>query len=80
LEWRRAAQAELPEPLLQGITRNLFARAKIDESKLSAADELASALMGSAAGLKLKVGDNELNFTRRGLGRLNKTELKDAVG
>ena len=63
--------------LLQGITRNLFARSQIGEAKLSAADELASAVMGSAAGLKLRIGENELNFTRRGLSRLNKTEVKE---
>jgi hypothetical protein len=79
LEWRRTAHEELPEPLLRGITRNLFVRIQAEETKLSAADELASALMGNAAGLKLKVGDSELAFTRRGIGKLSKTEIKEAA-
>jgi hypothetical protein len=76
LEWQRSQQAELPAPLLDGITRNLFMRPSSLDASVSAADELASALVGSAAGLKLKVGDNELSFTRKGLRKLAKEEIE----
>jgi hypothetical protein len=78
LEWRRTAQAELPSPLLEGITRNLFVRSTTDAHKVSVADELASALFGSAAGVKLKVGENEVAFTRRGISKLRKAEITEA--
>jgi hypothetical protein len=72
MEWRRDQQAEIPSPLLEGITRNLFA--DHDHSTAhSAADDLASALVGNASQLKLKMGDNELNFDRKGLTGLGKT-------
>jgi hypothetical protein len=77
LEWRRTAQAELPSPLLEGITRNLFVRSTTDAHRVSVADELASALFGSAAGVKLKVGENEVAFTRRGISKLRKAEITE---
>jgi hypothetical protein len=74
MEWRRDQQAEIPAPLLDGITRNLFSNSGEVAQGHSAADDLASALVGNASQLKLKMGENELNFDRKGLVRLGKAE------
>lgn len=74
MEWRRDQQAEIPAPLLEGITRNLFADRTDPASAHSAADDLASALVGNASQLKLRLGENELNFDRKGLTTLGKAE------
>ncbi|MGJ5153031.1 hypothetical protein [Bradyrhizobium sp. HKCCYLR1023] len=74
MEWRRDQQAEIPASLLDGITRNLFSDRHDTTQAHSAADDLASALVGNASQLKLKVGENELNFDRKGLAGLGKTE------
>jgi len=73
MEWRRDQHSEIPAPLLEGVTRNLFTYANSSAHDQSAADDLASALVGNASALKLKVGDNELNFDRKGLSSLAKT-------
>ncbi|MEY9883934.1 hypothetical protein [Bradyrhizobium sp. USDA 329] len=72
MEWRRDQQAEIPAPLLEGIARNLFAERSRPDDEHTAADDLASALVGSASQLKLKLGENELNFDRKGLASLGK--------
>ncbi|MBW7964950.1 hypothetical protein [Bradyrhizobium sp. BR 10261] len=73
MEWRRDQHSEIPAPLLEGVTRNLFTYGNSSAQDQSAADDLASALVGNASGLKLKVGDNEINFDRKGLSGLAKT-------
>jgi hypothetical protein len=65
LEWRKNTSSPIPTALLESITRGLFEHAdapKKDEP--SAADELASALLGSASKLRLKAGDSELEFDK----------------
>ena len=53
--------------LLNSITRNLFANGADDLDKvIHPSDELASALLGSASKLKMKIGDNELEFDKPG--------------
>jgi hypothetical protein len=74
MEWRRDQQAEIPTPLLEGIARNLFSDRSDSSAAHSAADDLASALVGNASQLKLKMGENELNFDRKGLAGLGKAE------
>ena len=69
LEWRRAEKTELPAPLLEGIARNLFSTGGAGD-RASAADDLASALVGNASQLKMRFGDNEINFDRKGIERL----------
>ncbi|MGM4904960.1 hypothetical protein AB8B21_12325 [Tardiphaga sp. 866_E4_N2_1] len=73
LEWRRDQQSEIPAPLLEGISRNLFVDRDRDTEKTSAADDLASALVGNASAVKLKVGENEVSIDRKGLSGLAKT-------
>lgn len=67
LEWRKETESAIPSELLGSITRNLFSSASTEPDQvIHPADELASALLGSASNLKLRVGDNELNFDKPG--------------
>jgi hypothetical protein len=63
LEWRKETESSIPKELLTSITNNLFTRSETElERVIHPADELASALMGRASKLKLKIGDSELDF------------------
>lgn len=65
LEWRKETGSAIPKELLTSVTNGLFVNNKIEpERVIHPADELASALLGSASNLKLKVGDNELDFAK----------------
>ena len=75
MEWRRDQNAEVPAPLLEGITRNLFSDRGDSSETHSAADDLASALVGNASQLKLRMGENEVSFDRKGLAGLGKAEV-----
>jgi len=74
LEWRRDQKTEIPVPLLDGITRNLFLDRDHAGEKSTAADDLASALVGNASQVKLRVGENEISLDRKGLIGLSKTD------
>jgi len=75
MEWRRDQKSEIPGVLLEGITRNLFADVgSASAEKHTAADDLASALVGNASQVKLKLGDNEVSFDRKSLAGLGKAE------
>jgi hypothetical protein len=75
MEWRRDQKSEIPGTLLEGITRNLFADAGGGSAeKHTAADDLASALVGNASQVKLKLGENEVSFDRKALAELGKAE------
>lgn len=74
LEWRRDQKTEIPVPLLEGITRNLFLDRDHSAEKSTAADDLASALVGNASQVKLRVGENEISLDRKGLASLSKTD------
>jgi hypothetical protein len=66
LEWRKETETEMPDIVLQSITKNLFNSAHEVAPALHPADELASALLGSASKLKLKAGDSEIEFDKPG--------------
>lgn len=67
LEWRKETDSAIPAELIGSITRNLFADPVTDSNPvIHPADELASALVGSASKLNLKVGDSELTFNKPG--------------
>lgn len=67
LEWRKETASAIPRELLQSITNGLFAKPDVDDERvLHPADELASALVGSASKLKLNVNGNELEFNKPG--------------
>jgi len=67
LEWRKETDSTIPTALLESITRNLFENNSDElEKVIHPSDELASALLGSASKLKMKVGDSELEFDKPG--------------
>lgn len=67
LEWRKETGSQIPKTLLEGVTRNLFADSNggIDPV-VHPADELASALLGTASKVKLRVGENEIDVDKPG--------------
>lgn len=70
-EWKSSQESSIPQPLLDAITRNLFAsgEARADTAD-SPADHLASALLGDASKVKLKLGDHgELEMDRSAIKR-----------
>lgn len=78
LEWKVSQDRAIPEPLLNAISRNLFAAGEgRNESTDSPADHLASALLGEASKLKLKTGDHEIEFDRAGIKRAKKSHNTD---
>jgi hypothetical protein len=75
LEWKSADAGPIPRQLLDGITRSLFEHhAEKREDLQSPADQLASALIGSASNIKLSAADGnaEIDIGRRGLNKLKK--------
>lgn len=67
LEWKKETDSSIPPELLTAITSNLFAAPQADvERVIHPADELASALMGSASRVKVRLGDSEVDFDKPG--------------
>lgn len=65
LEWRKETESAIPKELLGSIANGLFQNNQAEpERVIHPADELASALLGTASKLKLKVGDSELEFDK----------------
>lgn len=65
LEWRKETDSVIPKELLGSITTGLFVNNQSEPDRvLHPADELASALLGTASKLKLKVGDSEIDFDK----------------
>ncbi|MFW2408039.1 hypothetical protein ACN4GS_09940 [Burkholderia pseudomallei] len=77
LEWRKAADSDIPDELLKSIAGNLFVNNQGEPDRvIHPADELASALLGTASKLKLKIGDNELDFDKPS--KIAKKEIKSS--
>lgn len=75
LEWRKETGSIIPTLLVKSITRNLFASSGGEPDQvIHPADQLASALMGSASKLKLRIGDSELDFDKPS--KLRRTDVK----
>ena len=75
LEWKDAKGSAIPTELLDDLSRNLF----VKEGKKSGplehpADQLASALFGSASSVKLKAGDSSMEIDPK---KLKKTKIDD---
>jgi hypothetical protein len=67
LEWKKETNSPIPSELLESITSGLFVNNQGEPEKaVHPADELASALMGSASRLKLRAGEHELEFDKPG--------------
>lgn len=68
LEWQDAKGTAIPPELLDRLSNNLFTREKENIDPLQhPADQLASALMGSASAVKLKAGDSSIEIDPRKL-------------
>lgn len=76
MEWAKD-QKDVPQFLIERLSRGLFDMQSSESGPVTAADAVASALFGSAASAKLKLGDNEVTLDRKGITRLKKS---DAVG
>ena len=67
LEWKKETHEVIPAELLKEISKNLFTDRQSEPDKvIHPADELASALLGSASKLKLNVAGNEIEFNKPG--------------
>lgn len=66
LEWRKETDSGIPGPLIDSLTRGLFAGRDTSPTVLHPADELASALMGSASKLSLDINGNKLDIDKPG--------------
>ncbi|WP_396267660.1 hypothetical protein [Ideonella sp.] len=66
LEWRKETDSDIPTPLIESLTRGLFVGRETTPPVLHPADELASALMGSASHLSLDINGNKLDIKNPG--------------
>lgn len=64
LEWRKETQTEIPASLVNSLTRGLFSDREPTTQVLHPADELASALLGSASKLQLDVAGNKIEIDK----------------
>lgn len=69
LEWKEQKGTDIPQFLIERLSRNLFIEDKKDQQPLTPAEVLASAVFGSATTTKVKLGDTELSFDRKGMNR-----------
>jgi hypothetical protein len=71
LEWKSTSQEPFPELLAARLSSGLFQSQGSDaDGPRTPASHLAEALLGSASSTKLKFGENELNFDRKGIQKL----------
>lgn len=67
LEWHKTTAQPIPEELLSGISRDLFVSSnQKQEQVVHPADELASALLGTASRVKIKAGESEVELKNPG--------------
>ncbi len=66
LEWAESKHDEIPEDLIERLSRNLFTSRDQEGEEKTAAELLADALLGSAASANLKFGENEVTVDRKG--------------
>jgi len=68
LEWRQTQDTTMPDHLIESISRNLFSKSEKDEgADMHPADYLASALLGRASGLRLKLPGGEIEYGPKAL-------------
>lgn len=77
LEWRKETDSGIPSTLIQSLTRGLFLGKDTSPTVLHPADELASALMGSASKLSLDINGNKLDIDKPG--KIPKTVPSSAI-
>jgi len=71
-EWKITQNAPIPDPLLENISRNLFSKSEKDENAdMHPADFLASAILGRASAVSLKIpGGGEVSLDNKGIRQL----------
>lgn len=73
-EWKDAKGASIPNELLEPISRGLFPSDNRSEEEMHPADQLASALLGTASGVRLKVGDSEIELDGKKLAKMKRRD------
>jgi hypothetical protein len=78
-EWKITQDAPIPDPLLENISRNLFSKSEKDENAdMHPADFLASAILGRASAVSLKIpGGGEVSLDSRGIRKLQNEKPGD---
>lgn len=64
LEWRKDNRSDIPAPLVESLTKGLFSGRETTAQVMHPADELASALMGSASKLSLDINGNKVEIDK----------------
>ncbi|SFB52429.1 hypothetical protein SAMN03159496_04650 [Rhizobium sp. NFR07] len=73
LEWKLSQDRPMPEHLLETISRNLFSKSEKDDgADMHPADYLASAILGRASALNLKLPGGEVSLTGKDIRGLQK--------
>lgn len=73
-EWKSEKGTDIPIELINKLGQNLFEEEKAEEQPLHPSDQLASAILGAASNVSVKVpGGAELSLDRKGINRLNKS-------
>lgn len=68
LEWKQEKGEEIPHELIESLTANLFLTGTASETLKHPVEDLAAALVGASANLKLNLpGGTELNLDRKGI-------------
>ena len=71
LEWKDAKGTAIPPELLDSLSSNLFENEAKVEQLQHPADQLASALLGTASAIKLKAGDSSIEVDPKKLAKQN---------
>ncbi|RWD71371.1 hypothetical protein [Mesorhizobium sp.] len=75
LEWKEKQEKAIPDGLLDSISRNLFIKSERDEdADMHPADYLASAILGRASGVTLKLPGAEVAMTGKDIRKLQKDD------
>lgn len=73
-EWKDAKGMSIPHELLEPISKGLFHSDDNGSEELHPADQLASALLGTASSVRLRVGDSEVTLDGKKLAKLKNEE------
>lgn len=68
-EWKGAEGSTIPNELLEPISKNLFSPENNIREDMHPADQLASALLGTASAVRLKSGESELDLDGKRLAK-----------
>lgn len=77
LEWEKDGKGNMPPELLAALSRDLFHDGSHKYEQVAPVESLATALIGSAQQLKLRLGEGEFSLDRKGLDSLKKP-MKDS--